>query len=58
MLMLEALSRLREIGSETASLWVLADKIRAIRFYERAGFGVAPGSRRSIKIGGVALAGC
>ncbi|MBP6749981.1 MAG: GNAT family N-acetyltransferase [Xanthomonadaceae bacterium] len=54
-LLLETLRRFQAAGNTAASLWVLADNERAIRFYERAGFSVDPQSRKSIEIGGVAL---
>jgi GNAT superfamily N-acetyltransferase len=36
----EALATLRDAGSEVASLWVLADNLRAHGFYERRGWRV------------------
>ena len=38
LLMTEALDRLRRLGFEEATLWVLADNPRARRFYELAGW--------------------
>ena len=53
-LMSAALSSLRSAGFTTATLWVLADNDRAIRFYERAGWR-ADGAEQSADIMGVQL---
>ncbi|HEV2701869.1 MAG TPA: GNAT family N-acetyltransferase [Steroidobacteraceae bacterium] len=44
--------RLIERGFATATLWVLADNLRAIRFYAAAGFAPNPASEKQINIGG------
>ncbi|HZF32073.1 MAG TPA: GNAT family N-acetyltransferase [Gammaproteobacteria bacterium] len=53
-LWLTARRRLQESGFRRATLWVLADNERAIRFYRAAGF--APSVERSVEIAGKALA--
>jgi ribosomal protein S18 acetylase RimI-like enzyme len=45
-----AKQRLIERGFQRVTLWVLRDNVRAIRFYEAAGF--APTTERAIEIGG------
>jgi len=41
----EALAALRDAGSDIASLWVLADNVRARGFYERRGWQLNGGAR-------------
>ena len=53
-LMLDALPALARLG-DRAVLWVLADNIRARRFYERGGW-VADGTTRTEEIGGEPVA--
>lgn len=48
-----ARDRLVERGFLRATLWVLSDNARAIRFYSAAGF--SPNIERSIEIGGTSL---
>ncbi|MBI3147702.1 MAG: GNAT family N-acetyltransferase [Betaproteobacteria bacterium] len=43
-------------GYVSVSLWVMAGNMRAIRFYERAGFACEPGSMKAFELGGVTLA--
>jgi ribosomal protein S18 acetylase RimI-like enzyme len=52
-LWLRAKQRLAERGFRRATLWVLADNDRAVRFYRAAGF--SPISERDIEIGGKVL---
>jgi ribosomal protein S18 acetylase RimI-like enzyme len=52
-LWLRAKQRLAERGFGRATLWVLADNDRAVRFYRAAGF--SPVSERDIEIGGKLL---
>ncbi|MDO6814487.1 GNAT family N-acetyltransferase [Cobetia amphilecti] len=40
-------------GYTSASLWLLADNEKALRFYERVGFTLEPSSRKSFELGGV-----
>ena len=47
--------RLIERGFTTATLWVLAANVRAIRFYAAAGFAPDPASEKEINVGGRAL---
>ena len=49
----KAYLRLQARGFRRATLWVLADNARAIRFYSAAGF--APSLERAIEIGGKSL---
>jgi L-amino acid N-acyltransferase YncA len=51
-LWLGARQRLIERGFRSAVLWVLAGNTRAIRFYERAGFSLDPGSSQRFTLGG------
>jgi GNAT superfamily N-acetyltransferase len=44
--------RMIERGFLTATLWVLADNARAIRFYSAGGFNANPSSEKTISIGG------
>jgi ribosomal protein S18 acetylase RimI-like enzyme len=53
-LWLAARAELRKAGFHSASLWVLADNARAIRFYRAAGF-VAEGASQRITRGGAQL---
>ena len=55
LLWLEALQRILAEGYESISLWVIDGNERATRFYERAGFALEPGARRSFEIGGTTL---
>ena len=55
LLWLEALQRIVAEGYKSVSLWVIAGNERAVRFYERAGFVVEPGSRKSFQLGGTTL---
>jgi ribosomal protein S18 acetylase RimI-like enzyme len=50
-----ARERLVERGFVSASLWVLADNQRAIRFYRKAGFEANPGHTTTVTIGGKTL---
>jgi ribosomal protein S18 acetylase RimI-like enzyme len=54
-LWLRARERLTATGFATVMLWVLADNVRAIRFYQAAGFREDLGSAREIVRGGHAL---
>lgn len=51
-LLQRAQQRLSERGFKTISLWVLASNDRAKRFYEAAGFTLAPGSAQVFELGG------
>ncbi|MCV2350448.1 GNAT family N-acetyltransferase [Paucibacter sp. Y2R2-4] len=42
-------------GASSVSLWVFADNERAIRFYQKAGFTVDNGSRKTFEFGGIQL---
>jgi ribosomal protein S18 acetylase RimI-like enzyme len=48
-------SRLIERGFAAATLWVLTDNARAIRFYRAAGFVPEAGTQKQIEVGGRAL---
>jgi ribosomal protein S18 acetylase RimI-like enzyme len=50
-----ARKRLLALGLQSTSLWVLAGNVRAIRFYEAAGFALDPGSRKEFELGGAKL---
>jgi ribosomal protein S18 acetylase RimI-like enzyme len=54
-LWLRARDRLIEREFSTASLWVLAENARAIRFYAAAGFAPEPGSAKTFELGGKSL---
>jgi ribosomal protein S18 acetylase RimI-like enzyme len=54
-LWLKARSRLQERGFSSATLWVLSQNDRAIRFYRAAGFLPDWNSQKSISIGGKQL---
>lgn len=54
-LWLLARRRLIEWGFSSATLWVLADNTRAIRFYRAAGFQPNPDSEKNVSIGGKIL---
>ncbi|MGE0803377.1 MAG: N-acetyltransferase family protein [Lautropia sp.] len=54
-LWLRARNSLVEQGYRTASLWVLDDNQRAIRFYRAAGFQPEPSSTKEIAMGGKSL---
>lgn len=47
-----ARTRLAERGFTSVILWVLAGNAGAIRFYERAGFALEPGSAQRFTLGG------
>ncbi len=51
-----ARERLAAQGFTRASLWVLADNARALRFYRAAGFAPDPSGRQEIERGGKQLA--
>jgi ribosomal protein S18 acetylase RimI-like enzyme len=51
-LWLAARTRLADRGFKSVILWVLAGNERAIRFYERAGFALEPGSSQRFELGG------
>lgn len=55
LLWLEALRRIVAEGYKAISLWVIVGNERAVRFYERAGFVLEPGSRKSFELGGTTL---
>jgi ribosomal protein S18 acetylase RimI-like enzyme len=55
-LWLAARARLVQLGHVAATLWVLADNARAIRFYESHGFAVEAGSAKEFDLGGARLA--
>lgn len=42
-------------GASSISLWVFADNERAIKFYQKAGFTVDKGSRKTFELGGTQL---
>ena len=50
-----ASGRLRELGFARAVVWVLAANLKAIRFYERAGFTLGKESETTVEIGGEKL---
>jgi GNAT superfamily N-acetyltransferase len=50
-----ARERLRGLGFDSVSLWVLAGKERAIRFYSAAGFSPELGTERTVNLGGTKL---
>lgn len=54
-LWLAARARLQAQGFATASLWVLAENHRALRFYQAAGFQLEPASAKEVIIGGKPL---
>ena len=54
-LWLAAWQQMQTEGYTTASLWVIADNARAIRFYERAGFVAEGGSGKACEIGGTTV---
>jgi ribosomal protein S18 acetylase RimI-like enzyme len=54
-LWLVARRRLMELGFSSATLWVLADNARAIRFYRAAGFQPNLASQKEISLGGKSL---
>lgn len=54
-LWLRARERLAEREFRTASLWVLAENARAIRFYRAAGFAPEAGSAKTFELGGKPL---
>ncbi len=54
-LWLHARSRMVSAGWRQISLWVLCDNLRAIRFYETAGFQPEPGSETELTLGGKTL---
>ena len=47
-----ARTRLAARGFTSVILWVLAGNARAVRFYERAGFALEPGSAQRFTLGG------
>ena len=51
-LLQRARQRLTERGLRSISLWVLAANVRAIRFYETAGFTLDAGSAQVFELGG------
>jgi ribosomal protein S18 acetylase RimI-like enzyme len=55
LLCLEALQRIEAEGYKSISLWVIVGNERATRFYERAGFALELGSRKSFELGGTTL---
>lgn len=54
-LWLAALAQLRKKGHKSVSLWVIAGNVRAIKFYEHAGFVAEPQSRKQFELGGTTL---
>jgi GNAT superfamily N-acetyltransferase len=54
-LLLVTRRRLIERGFSTATLWVLTQNVRAIRFYTAGGFVPNPASEKSIDVGGRTL---
>ncbi|MGC1173849.1 N-acetyltransferase family protein [Polaromonas sp.] len=54
-LWLHSLSAMRIAGAKRATLWVLAENERAIRFYRAAGFAEDESSRKVVHIGGVSV---
>ena len=54
-LWLAARQQMLQQGFSAATLWVLADNARALRFYSLAGFMVQPASRKTFTLGGVAV---
>jgi ribosomal protein S18 acetylase RimI-like enzyme len=55
LLWLEAVKRIVAEGYKSISLWVIVGNERAARFYERAGFALEPGSRKTFELGGTTL---
>ncbi|WP_161966088.1 GNAT family N-acetyltransferase [Steroidobacter cummioxidans] len=55
LLCLAALQQLDVEGYGAVSLWVIVGNQRAIRFYEHAGFVLAPASRKQFELGGAML---
>lgn len=55
LLWLSALERIRARGYNSVSLWVVVGNERAMRFYQRAGFVVEPGSLKQFERGGAQL---
>ncbi|PMU64968.1 GNAT family N-acetyltransferase, partial [Pseudomonas sp. FW215-L2] len=51
-LWLRGLEHLASLGLETATLWVLAENRRAVRFYQNAGWIAQPESSRTFARGG------
>ena len=51
-LWLASLARLRSQGHSSASLWVLQQNARAMKFYSAAGFEVEAGSAKDLELGG------
>lgn len=56
-LWLVARRRMIERGYLSATLWVLSENARAIRFYHSAGFQPNPDSQKEISLGGKSLSG-
>jgi ribosomal protein S18 acetylase RimI-like enzyme len=51
----EARQRILAEGYKFITLWVIVGNERAMRFYEREGFALEPGSRKSFELGGTML---
>jgi ribosomal protein S18 acetylase RimI-like enzyme len=47
-----ALAQLRLAGHAVATLWVMSENARAIRFYRALGFRLEPGSEQTFQLGG------
>lgn len=54
-LWLASRAQLRASGFTSATVWVLKDNQRAVRFYEAAGFVAEPHSEKTSEVGGVPL---
>ena len=54
-LWLRGLQHLASLGLETATLWVLAENLRAVRFYQNAGWIAQAESSRTLTRGGCEL---